>query len=467
MTHLWLMDSTKQQPSDGRDASDITAATSSQQDQGLPDAISVGIDLNCKTIVLKVVKPRKVAKTDLDHNKVIQGGRSHNEVLLHNVPTSVSMPDLLQFLAPARGCIRMILELKAPSSTSLYMVLLEFRTNENAFAFVKSYKGRPYSFLEPESCVPVLVSGQGLRSLLQIPAAECPICLEVADPAKGDVAILLCQHIYHAECLSKCLELKCAVCRYVHRSADNNTCSDCDATEGLWMCLSCGYIGCGRQQWRGDGSMAASHSHALHHYTRSGHAYAQNIETQQVWDYANDRYCQLLGEDATQRKLGEVQLPGTDEAGPGKLSEQDAQAGLTLEYLHILTSQLEQHRRMYSDRQTESERHCRQWVQRREGDLQKATDRRNELLHEIEACAKSVNITNKEARRLATATETANRKQTEEQAVVDSMEVNVPLWEQKLAAVEAKHFSRITKKKEVCTALQEQLADLFTQLDQT
>ncbi|KAL4399709.1 ubiquitin C-terminal hydrolase Ubp14 [Malassezia pachydermatis] len=46
------------------------------------------------------------------------------------------------------------------------------------------------------------------------------------------------------------------------------TCAACDLTSNLWMCLQCGYLGCGRAQFGG----LAGHGHALAHYEATGHA---------------------------------------------------------------------------------------------------------------------------------------------------------------------------------------------------
>ncbi len=48
----------------------------------------------------------------------------------------------------------------------------------------------------------------------------------------------------------------------------------------LWVCLICGYLGCGR-------------SNAYHigaHYSEHLHAYAMNVESKRVWDFAGDGY---------------------------------------------------------------------------------------------------------------------------------------------------------------------------------
>ena len=64
----------------------------------------------------------------------------------------------------------------------------------------------------------------------------------------------------------------------------------------LWICLICGAVGCGR--YRG--------SHAASHWEAAGHGYALELETQRVWDYANDAYVHRLVASKTDGKLVEV-----------------------------------------------------------------------------------------------------------------------------------------------------------------
>lgn len=51
-----------------------------------------------------------------------------------------------------------------------------------------------------------------------------------------------------------------------------------------WVCLVCGYIGCG----------ARSMNHSQLHYEEHLHAYAMNTETKRVWDYAGEGYVHRL-----------------------------------------------------------------------------------------------------------------------------------------------------------------------------
>lgn len=59
---------------------------------------------------------------------------------------------------------------------------------------------------------------------------------------------------------------------------DENECYVCKAKDKLWVCLICGYVGCGRYEG----------AHAYDHYKETSHLYALESETQRVWDYAGD-----------------------------------------------------------------------------------------------------------------------------------------------------------------------------------
>jgi ubiquitin carboxyl-terminal hydrolase 5/13 len=52
-------------------------------------------------------------------------------------------------------------------------------------------------------------------------------------------------------------------------------CSSCDLKENLWLCLTCGSLGCGRQQFGG----VAGNGHGLSHFEASGHAISVKLGT--------------------------------------------------------------------------------------------------------------------------------------------------------------------------------------------
>lgn len=51
-----------------------------------------------------------------------------------------------------------------------------------------------------------------------------------------------------------------------------------------WVCLVCGFIGCGSRGM----------NHSQRHYQDHLHAYAMNTETKRVWDYAGEGYVHRL-----------------------------------------------------------------------------------------------------------------------------------------------------------------------------
>ena len=85
------------------------------------------------------------------------------------------------------------------------------------------------------------------------------------------------------ELLSSC----CAFCFPSLLQDSNTSCHACDVDNAsdLWMCITCGNVGCGRYT---DGH------HAVKHYQQTHHTYSMNLETRQVWDYAGDGFVHRL-----------------------------------------------------------------------------------------------------------------------------------------------------------------------------
>lgn len=52
-------------------------------------------------------------------------------------------------------------------------------------------------------------------------------------------------------------------------------CHQCDKKENLWLCLTCGYVGCGRRQFDGSGG----NGHAADHFSSSNHAVSLKLGT--------------------------------------------------------------------------------------------------------------------------------------------------------------------------------------------
>lgn len=192
-------------------------------------------------------------------------------------------------------------------------------------------------------------------NLVELPT--CPVCLERMDETNGLMTIP-CSHVFHCTCLQSWKGTGCPVCRFTNASeatpldpsnpytqpfgsSVSNMCSVCDCTDDLWICLLCGYVGCGR--YKG--------GHAKDHWKETAHSFALELETQHVWDYAGDVWVHRLIRDKGDGKV--VELP--PRSNPNAHQEQEDVVprakldSIGLEYTHLLTSQLESQRAYYEE----------------------------------------------------------------------------------------------------------------------
>ena len=52
-------------------------------------------------------------------------------------------------------------------------------------------------------------------------------------------------------------------------------CSKCELSSNLWLCLFCGFLGCGRKNFDGTGG----NNHAREHHTETGHTLVVKLGT--------------------------------------------------------------------------------------------------------------------------------------------------------------------------------------------
>lgn len=165
---------------------------------------------------------------------------------------------------------------------------------------------------------------------------------------------IICQHVFHCTCLQKWKGSGCPVCRYTQHdlrrssqgamAADDESaeCTVCHSDMNLWVCLICGSVGCGRY----DGA------HAFAHYKETSHAFAMDLATQRVWDYVGDAYVHRIIQSKTDGKL--VELPAADNSALDPPDWTDAVPrekleNMSVEYTHLLTSQLESQRAYFEE----------------------------------------------------------------------------------------------------------------------
>ena len=130
---------------------------------------------------------------------------------------------------------------------------------------------------------------------------SCPVCLERLDPSVSGVFTIVCNHSFHSHCLRRWADSTCPVCRACDdEDRTTSACENCGNTDGVWICLVCAHLGCGRY---GCGA-------GVKHNEQSGHNFAMELATQRVWDYAADNYVHRLIQNKVDGKLVELPDPG-------------------------------------------------------------------------------------------------------------------------------------------------------------
>ncbi|CAL5361577.1 unnamed protein product [Camellia sinensis] len=200
-----------------------------------------------------------------------------------------------------------------------YSVLIRFDDQSSTDAFYKHFNGRRYSSLEVEACrvlFTIDVQYTGLIEHAQTSPASsteqptCPVCLVLRgngvywfalcfmrlEQDMSGILTTICNHSFHCSCISKWADSSCPVCRYCQQQPEKSICFVCQTSENLWICVICGFVGCGRYK----------EGHSIRHWKETQHCYSLELDTQRVWDYAGDNYVHRLIQSKTDRKLVEL-----------------------------------------------------------------------------------------------------------------------------------------------------------------
>ncbi|KAF5669718.1 RING UBP finger domain-containing protein [Fusarium denticulatum] len=244
------------------------------------------------------------------------------------VPAYMSPGDLMGFVGEKwRGDIshcRMVMT----SRMNRYLVLLKFRNNFRAKQWRREFDGKVFNTVEynirntntkkiKRGSFPFILVGWHVKQ---------PQTVSSTDTESRGIANLPYPSGPHSQPFG---------------SGASNLCSICDCTDDLWICLICGYVGCGR--YKG--------GHAKDHWKETAHCFALELETQHVWDYAGDMWVHRLIRDKGDGKV--VELPSRNRS-VGHLEEEDVVPrakldSIGLEYTHLVTSQLESQRAYYEE----------------------------------------------------------------------------------------------------------------------
>ncbi|KAG8656210.1 hypothetical protein MANES_04G106600v8 [Manihot esculenta] len=188
-----------------------------------------------------------------------------------------------------------------------YSILIQFENQDSTDRFFQHFNGRQFNSLEEDVCrvlfiVDVQFTGySGSLETQPSPTStteqpSCPVCLEKLDQDMGGILTTICNHSFHCSCISKWEDSSCPVCRYCQQQPEKSICFVCQTSENLWLCVICGFVGCGRYKA----------GHATRHWKETQHCYSLELETQRVWDYVGDNYVHRLIQSKTDGKLVEL-----------------------------------------------------------------------------------------------------------------------------------------------------------------
>ncbi|EDW83797.1 uncharacterized protein Dwil_GK13486 [Drosophila willistoni] len=373
-----------------------------------------------------------------------------NKLCLLAVPATLNCHDLLNFIAPCHAEIKHV-QIVRDGSPNQFMVLLEFRSNDSALEFYKSYNGIAYNSLEPDSlCHAVWVSAverseNGLPPLGHTELPTCPVCLERMDESVDGVLTILCNHAFHASCLMKWGDSTCPVCRHVQTPelVEDSVCMECEGTDSLWICLICGHVGCGRYQG----------GHAAAHFRATNHTFAMQLGTSSVWDYAGDNFVHRLFQNKSDGKLVASQTE--------KDEREEKIDSMQMEFTYLLTSQLDTQRKFYEDRM---ERLEQEW-QNFKASANEAKTEITELQQQHQGMQKEKQNLERKLTQHSAKLKEVQKQLVEERELSKAFQNNQISWHGKYKALELQYNEFKSNHDKEVTELKEQVRDVMFFLD--
>eukprot|EP00299_Pterocystis_sp_00344_P014778 c7338_g1_i3.p1 GENE.c7338_g1_i3~~c7338_g1_i3.p1 ORF type:complete len:429 (-),score=79.51 c7338_g1_i3:16-1302(-) len=388
------------------------------------------------------------------------------------IPGYMSISNFCSFIASHIETIHRIRVLcHASLSQGTFMAIMKFIDQKSADNFYRAFYGKPFTSLSTETCKLLYVAScemdngsDAIDSLDRTELPSCAVCLERLDPKCSGLLTILCNHTFHCKCLTAWKDSPCPVCRYMQEPSQSSECQQCGVTEDLWMCLICGYIGCGRYL----------SGHAIDHFNEANHTYAMDLVSQRVWDYAGDEWVHRLIQNRSDGKLVAVDDPQVlrdepqeDDTHMYETMLQSKLESVTAEYSHLLTSQLELQRLYFEDQHDRAESRWREEREELEKELEKS---QSELVSVKTALAQA----DKERKTLQRKLETQKQqlKQAQEEiefmkSVNDSMKANQELWQKELTSARGnlKHKEALQSRDERIAELEAQVRDIMFALD--
>ncbi|XAR53252.1 hypothetical protein NMG60_11021725 [Bertholletia excelsa] len=276
------------------------------------------------------------------------------------VPNYLSPDDFLHFCGSHVDHFSDLCFLRNDAMEDRYSVLITLVNQLAADGFYCNFNGKRFRPSEAEVChIYFTQSAQCFEvaeeagfpppGYVQLPT--CPVCLERLDQDTSGIQSTLCDHSFQCPCVQKWTILSCQVCRLCQQQDEKPSCAVCGTLKNLWVCVICGFVGCGRYEER----------HAIRHWKDTQHCYSLDLdlEKQEVWDYVGDKYVHRLNQSKADGKsvvMNSRCLAHNAECGTCGCSEDSGTSGALFhskveaiidEYNHLLANQMETQRQHF------------------------------------------------------------------------------------------------------------------------
>ncbi|CAN1216951.1 BRAP2 RING ZnF UBP domain-containing protein 1 [Linum perenne] len=280
-------------------------------------------------------------------------------------PNYLSADDFVRFCESHIDNVLELVFIRNDGMEDRYSVLIKLDSQSAADRFYNNFNGKRFSPAEAEVCHILFVLSVDYTESAQDASTPptgftelptCPICLERLDPDTSGILSTLCDHSFQCSCTSKWTYLSCQVCRLCQQEDEKPTCAVCGTLENMWVCLLCGFVGCGRYK----------EGHAIRHWQYTEHRYSLDLRTQQIWDYVGDNYVHRLNQSKAYDKSIDVNANCTSAEGDCATCECSEDSGfggalysskveaIVDEYNRLLATQMETQRQYYESLITEA-----------------------------------------------------------------------------------------------------------------
>ncbi|XP_062226929.1 BRAP2 RING ZnF UBP domain-containing protein 1-like [Phragmites australis] len=369
-------------------------------------------------------------------------------LLVLAVPTHVSPDDFVRFCGPYVERASDIRFIRDDGVEDRYSVLVEFEDQKSADGFYLDLNGWRFSSSEGEVCHVLFIVSVQYTPSTEIAASPplgstelptCPVCIERLDQDISGILATTCDHSFQCSCISVWVNSSCPVCQFCHKQSEDSTCSVCQTTGNLWICVICGFVGCGRYK----------EGHAKQHWKDTQHYYSLDLETQRIWDYVGDSYVHRLNHSKSDAKHAKfksrckysgddcVNCSCNDDSDMGGAMFCSKAETIVDEYNRLLASQLKTQREYYEARLSEAKRE-------REQHISKAVDKAvNDKLQETQLKLENLIV---EKKKVADMNEKLTRSQ--------------DVWRQTLRDIEERERALLKSNDETIRDMEEQIKDL-------